>query len=419
MTEGPVEIVVQVAGADVPAGRLWTHRRRGTESQTFAYDASYLARPRAYALDPALPLDTATHHTTPGRSTFGAFSDCAPDRWGRRLAERQERRRARATQGTARTLGEIDHLLRVRDDLRQGALRLRRGPTGPYLADEADGVPTLLELPELLDLADRVDAEAATDAELAALVRAGSSLGGARPKAHVRDADGRIAIAKFPSPGHDEWDVMRWEWVALELARRAHLNVPDSAVHVIAGRAVHIVDRFDRASAGRIGYVSAMTMVEATDGDTGSYLEIAEAIETSSPRPTADLHELWSRVAHSVLITNVDDHLRNHGFLRTSAEGWSLAPLFDVNPVPVVGERHLHTAIDDGETAASIALLMEVADAFRLGVDQARDTLRRAVGAVAGWRRVAKGAGLSVAEVERMAPAFEHGAADEARALVG
>lgn len=419
MTEGPVEVVVQMAGTDVLAGRLWAHRRRGTESQTFAYDASYLARPGAYALDPALPLDAAAHHTGPGRSTFGALSDCAPDRWGRRLAERQERRRARATQTAARTLGEIDHLLRVRDDLRQGALRLRHGPAGPYLAEEADGVPTLLELPELLDLADRVDAQATTDAELAALVRAGSSLGGARPKAHVRDVDGRIAIAKFPSPGHDEWDVMRWEWVALELARRAHLRVPDSALHVIAGRAVHVVDRFDRAPAGRVGYVSAMTLLEAVDGDTGSYLEIAEAIETSSPRPTSDLHELWCRVALSVLITNTDDHLRNHGFLRTTTEGWSLAPLFDVNPVPVVGERHLHTAIDDGETAASIALLMEVADAFRLGAARAQDGLRTVVDAVAGWRATARAAGLSRAEVERMASAFEHAGAEEARALVG
>lgn len=151
MSDGPVEVVVQMAGVDVPAGRLWAHRRRGTESHTFAYDASYLARPGAYALDPALPLDAAAHHTAPGRPTFGALSDCAPDRWGRRLAERQERRRARAARGTPRTLGEIDHLLRVRDDLRQGALRFRRGPSDPYLADATDGVPTLLELPELLD----------------------------------------------------------------------------------------------------------------------------------------------------------------------------------------------------------------------------------------------------------------------------
>lgn len=418
MSDPDAEVIVQIAGRDVLAGRLWSHRRGRAETQSFAYDAAYLSRPDAYELDPSLPLTAAQHHTGGRRGIFGAFSDCAPDRWGRRLAERDERRIARRRDAAPRTLGETDHLLRVRDDLRQGALRFRRSGTDDYLADAARGIPTLLELPELLDLAEDVERDRIDEDRLAVLVNAGSSLGGARPKAHVLDQDGRIAIAKFPSPSTDDWDVMRWEWTTLRLARAAGIVVPDSRVHRIAGRSVHVVDRFDRSDELRVGYVSAMTMLEAEDGDQGSYLEIADVIETSSTDATLDLRQLWRRVVFSILVSNFDDHLRNHGFLRISAAGWRLSPAFDINPDPRPVARHLHTAIDFDDTEARIDTALRVSAAFRLTDDAALETVAHVFRAVQTWPRVAAACGLDDAEIRRMRPAFDHAQTAEAARLV-
>lgn len=321
-----VEVIVSLAGEDILAGRLWSHRNRGRESATFSYEDSYLGLEAAYELDPRLPLVGGPQHTAGDQQMFASFSDCAPDGWGRRLIKRGERRRAEAEDRQARSIGEVDFLLGVRDDLRQGALRFRDPGSGAYLATEVTGVPDLVELPQLLNATERLERDEIDEPELKALLRGGSSLGGARPKAHVRDQNGRVAIAKFPSQAKDEWDVMRWESVALSLAAEAGITVPPSSLHRIDGKSVLIVDRFDRSGDERIGYVSAMTMLEASDGDQGSYLEIADVIERHSPSAAADLAELWRRIAFSVLISNTDDHLRNHGFLHSTSVGWSLSP---------------------------------------------------------------------------------------------
>lgn len=403
-----VEVVVSIAGEDILAGRLWVHRNRGRESATFSYEESYLARESAYELDPRLPLVGGQQQTAEGQSIFAAFSDCAPDRWGRRLIQRGERRRAALEGRTERSIGEIDYLLGVRDDLRQGALRFRDSQDGVYLAPEPEGVPDLVELPRLLNAAERLERDEVDESELDALLHGGSSLGGARPKAHVRGQNGRVAIAKFPSPSKDEWDVMAWESVALTLAGEAGIEVPPSSLHRIEGRSVLIVDRFDRSGELRIGYVSAMTMLEAEDGAQGSYLEIADVIERHSPAAEADLAELWRRIAFTIIINNTDDHLRNHGFLRASSAGWSLSPAFDINPNPEPGARYLSTAIDFDDPTPSIGNLLKVAPYFRLGDQQARVILSEIGEAVAGWRKTAAAAGLDGAEIARMAPAFEH-----------
>ncbi len=419
MPESAAEVVVEMGGEDVLAGRLWSHRRRGAESATFAYDADYLARPDAYGLDPALSLVAGQQQTATGRATFGAFSDCAPDRWGRLLIARAERQRVEREGGAERSFGEIDYLLGVRDDLRQGALRFRDPGTGTYLADSESGVPQLVELPILLNAADRFERDEASEAELRTLLRGGSSLGGARPKAHVLDSGHRAAIAKFPSRSGDDWDVMRWESVALRLARAAGIRVPDCTLHTIDGKAVLIVDRFDRATDLRIGYVSAMTMLEANDGDRRSYLEIADVIDLHSPQTTDDLRQLWRRVAFSVLVSNTDDHLRNHGFLRTSSAGWTLSPAFDINPDPRPGPKHLSTAIDFDDPTASVDTLIAVAGYFRLDDDQARQVLREVSDVTRLWRSAAQEAGLDRTELEQMARAFEHEQANRARQIVG
>ena len=327
---------------------------------------------------------------------------------GARLVDRAEQRRVQDHGGAPRSFGEIDYLLGVRDDLRQGALRFRDPATETYLAEERHGIPHLVDLPKLLNAADRLERDEASEPELQMLLRDGSSLGGARPKAHVLDQSGRIGIAKFPSPSNDDWDVMRWEAVALRLASAAGIRVANSALHTIDGKAVLVVDRFDRVAGRRIGYVSAMTMLEARDGDEGSYLDIAEVIERQSPHASDDLQQLWRRIAFSILIRNTDDHLRNHGFLRTSTAGWSLAPAFDLNPNPRPGATYLSTRIDYDTTEARIDILMNVAELFRLTGEDALSVLRDVTHATSRWRHVAKQAGLDDGAMEQMALAFEH-----------
>ncbi len=417
MADGEIEVFVQIDGEDVRAGTLWPHRRRGRESATFAYVPEYLVRPDAYELDPALPVVAGQQQTATRQALFGAFTDCAPDRWGRRLIARARRRRAERNDEAEASPGEIDYLLGVRDDMRQGALRFRTPGGSGFLADEETGVPVLTDLPSLLAASERIERDEAVDDDLLALLRGGSSLGGARPKAHVIEADGRPAIAKFPRPEGDDWEVMRWEATALALASEAGISIPAFRLAELDRRAVLIVNRFDRDAGRRIGYVSAMTMLEASDGEAGSYLEIAAAIETHSPTTSDDLHQLWRRIAFSILISNTDDHLRNHGFLRRSTAGWSLAPAFDLNPDPEPGIKRLSTAIDFHRTEADIGTLVEVAPEFRLDPDSASAILAEVSAATDGWRAVAARYGLARREVEAMAPAFEHDQARTAREI--
>lgn len=413
MAPREIEVFVQLAGEDVLAGRLWPHRRHRTESQTFAYAPSYLERSDAYALDPALPLVSGQIQTPVGHEMFGSFSDCAPDRWGRMLIHRRARRVGQGTDSTAEErFGEIDYLLGVRDDLRQGALRFRDPESETFLADETSGIPHLVDLPELLNLSERAESDVASEEELEILVKGGSSLGGARPKAHVVDRSGRIAIAKFPRPQGDDWDVTAWEAVVLELARNSAITVADSRLIEVGGRSVLIVDRFDRRQGVRVGYASAMTMLEAVDGERRSYIDLAEAIEDQSDRVTEDLRELWRRIVFSRLVSNTDDHLRNHGFLRATPSGWTLSPAFDLNPNPEPGARRFATAVDEGSEEDGLEGLLGVAELFRLAGSEAEAVIAEISRATSQWREVAGKHDISAASIAQMAPAFEHPAAD-------
>jgi serine/threonine-protein kinase HipA len=389
---------------------MYSHRRRGVESSTFAYDNSYIALPGAYAFEPAMPLATAPLQPDVNTKIFRSFGDCAPDTWGRQLILRREAALAERERRATRSLGEIDFLLGVRDDLRQGALRFRKGDgigEGDYLAVETDGVPALTDLPSLLALADRVEKDSAQLPDLQRLIQVGGSLGGARPKAHVLGNDGRVAIAKFPSSDRDTWNVMAWEKVAYDLASGAGISVPRSDLYWIADRAVHIIERFDRSSAGqRIGYVSAITMLEASDGDERSYLEIAEAIEQHSDQASDDLRQLWRRILFSVLISNVDDHLRNHGFLHVHDGVWRLSPAFDINPNSEASATNLRTSIDYSRSELEVDLVMSVAELFRLDAQEAELILNQVADSVREWPQVARRNGLSESEISSMTPAF-------------
>ncbi len=415
-----IGVYTQVRGADRLVGHIYPRHGRGRETTTFHYDEGWLALPGAFALAPALPM-TLGAAAPPGADVlFGCFADSAPDRWGRALIRRRERRQAEAARGALRTLGEVDMLLGVRDDLRQGALRFRASDTDDFLAPSDRGVPALMDLPVLLDATGRIERNVATDEDLALLLRAGSSLGGGRPKAHVLTRDGRLAIAKFPSRIADEWDVIAWEWVALELARGAGIRVPPAHLEVVAGHNVLVIQRFDRTGDERVGYVSAMTMLEARDGDQRSYLEIADTVELLSPAPAIDLEQLWRRIAFSVLIRNTDDHLRNHGFLHSGGNRWVLSPAFDLNPNPAAGDdAHLSTAIDFDGTSARIDRLMSIHEYFRLTGAAAVAVLADVFAAVARWRHVARRAHIAASEIALMEPAFAGNQAADAAALLG
>ena len=410
-------VYVSLGGEDHLVGRLWTRIRQGRESATFQYDEDWLRNPERFALEPALTLGAGAHHTGAGRALFGALGDSAPDRWGRALMARAERRLARAEERPTRTLTELDYLLGVSDHARQGALRFAETLGGPFLRNTTtEPVPPLIELPRLLSASERV-LEEDDDELLSLLLAPGSSLGGARPKASVRDMDGALAIAKFPKR-EDEIDVVRWEAVALTLADHVGLETSNWRLEKLDQRAVLVLRRFDRNGAERIPYLSAMSMLGARDGDQRSYLEIADVLRQFGSATEADRQTLWRRMVFSVLISNTDDHLRNHGFLYDGTTGWRLSPMFDVNPTPAdLKARFLSTAIDLEDNEASIDLVLSVAAHFALDEGEARGIAKDVARTVSEWRSVATSTGLSSTEVERMASAFEHDELSKALAL--
>ena len=327
---------------------------RGHESWTFRYDDDYV-NASVPIIDPAI-ANVRGPQFPQAKSGFGFLADVAPDRWGRKLIRRRERR----------DLKESDYRLGVCDWTRQGAIRIKMEKDGPFVAEgREDAAPPWTTLRKLEDSARHLDAdERGADEErwLKDLFRPGTSLGGARPKANVTAPDGSLWIAKFPSE-RDEYDVGEREYETSVLARRIGLNVPETKAQKFSRAGTTFFSRrFDRDGTRRIHYASAMTMLGATDGEDGhSYLEIAEFLTRFSADPEADLHELWNRMAFSQLVRNTDDHLRNHGFLLTP-KGWRLSPMFDVNPSP-----------DGGENALEMGDLIRDADYYRLTKSAAQE----------------------------------------------
>jgi len=316
---------------------------------------------------------------------------------------------AAAEGGKARTLQEIDYLLLVDDEARQGALRFAEKEGGPFLRPEGvKRIPPLVELPKLLAAAENVMDEKDTDEDLRLLFAPGSSLGGARPKASVREKDGPLAIAKFPRKD-DEYNTVLWEHVALTLAHKAGIQVPDSRVEIIAEKPVLLLRRFDRDGERRIPFLSAMSMLGARNNEPHTYLEIVDALRQHGAAAKDDMEALWRRVVFNVLISNTDDHLRNHGFLYTGPDGWRLSPAYDLNPMPVeIKARILSTAISEEDNSASLQLAMDNAGYFDLDAGKARAIAQEVGKAVSTWRDEAARHDLTKREIDRMASAFEH-----------
>jgi serine/threonine-protein kinase HipA len=269
-------------------------------------------------------------------------------------------------------------------------------------------IPPLIELPRLLSATEHVLNDTDTEEELRLLLAPGSSLGGARPKASVRDRDGHLAIAKFPNQG-DEVNTVRWEAVALTLAAKAGITVPGWRLETITGKPVLLLRRFDRERGVRLPFLSAMSMLDAKDNEARSYLEFVDVLRQHGAAPKQDMHALWRRIVFSILISNTDDHLRNHGFLWPGPSGWRLSPAYDLNPIPAdIKPRVLSTNIDLDDGTASLKLALQVADYFELREGEAHEIAGEVGKAVATWRKQAAKLGLSPSEIDRMASAFEH-----------
>jgi len=404
-----VLVYVDLRGTPHLVGRLWARIRRDRESATFEYDKSWLAHPERFSLEPALKLGPGPFHTPSDKMLFGAIGDSAPDRWGRVLMRRAERRRAVREGQTPRSIREIDYLLMVDDEARQGALRFAEREGGPFLAEHRPTkIPPLIELPRLLSAAEHVLSDTESEEDLRLLLAPGSSLGGARPKASIRDRDAHLAIAKFPNQG-DEVNTVLWEAVALTLATKAGILVPAWRLETVTEKPVLLLRRFDREQGTRLPFLSAMSMLDAKDNETRSYLEFVDILRQHGAAPKEDMHALWRRIVFSIMISNTDDHLRNHGFLWAGPAGWRLSPAYDLNPVPTdIKPRILTTAINLDDGTASLKLALEVATYFELGPEESRHIASQVGQTVSMWRAVAARLGLSASEIDRMASAFEH-----------
>ena len=412
-------------------GTLRFEAQGARQSAGFEYHPDWLAAEDRFALEPGLPLVSGMqfHQQARDGSLFhGAIADTEPDGWGRKIILRdyaKQRQRARAEGGAAESpaLNHLDFLLAVDDTSRVGALRFRDENGTFQRAPEPDRrtTPPLIELNQLLNASRAVEQHTETAADLAYLRGRGTSLGGLRPKCTVIDEDGRLSIGKFPSV-QDDRPVTKGEVLALLLARQSGINAAEARLIDSDGSPVALIRRFDRPDdGGRLMYISAATMlgVDTSDGSEHSYTEIVDALRQHGAQPQTDIEELWRRIAFSILITNVDDHLHNHGFLHTQLGQWKLAPAFDVNPFPE-RVRELKTWIsEDTGPEASIEALMSVTPYFRIDRDSVIRILTEVERATGRWRQVGHSIGMTNRELNQFVDAFEHREREIASALIG
>ncbi len=395
-----IEVHIEWEGSTHLVGRLHTTER--SPAVTFEYAREWLARDNAFSIDPtSLPLGPSPIH---GASLFGAMQDCGPDRWGRILIERAVRKQVL----DRKPYREIDYVLALDDTARIGALRFRTEPMGPYLATNAGKLPSIVSLAALLRAADAIHGETETAADLRFLLGAGSPLGGARPKSAVTLHDGRLAIAKFAKPD-DVRDIAAGEVLVLHLAKQAGVNVAESQLIAVGGRSVSVITRFDREEGRRLPFLSAHSLLGLPHGEAGAYTLLADGIRQFGDDVSGDLRELWRRLVFSLLASNYDDHLRNHGFLMRTPGKWSLSPAYDLNPVPEIERAQLpKTSISEDSLDSSIEAALDAAPRFGLKPAAAKAIVREVHAAVSDWRKVAKKLRIPARTTSAYASAFEH-----------
>lgn len=409
------DILVYIDLQSVPIliGVLHCEVVRGKEVFSFELDSDWLKSRNFRQLDPDLGRFAGFQYLKEEKSNFGVFLDSSPDRWGRMLIKRRETLSARAENRSVRTLFESDFLLGVYDENRMGALRFKTDLNGSFLDDSKTlAAPPWTSIRDLEYASLQLENENITETDarkwLNMLLAPGSSLGGARPKANVKDDNGNLWIAKFPSK-NDEKDMGAWELLANRLAKQCNIQVPECQSKSFSSqRHTFLSKRFDRGQNGqRIHFASAMTMLGLQDGDdfsTGaSYLMLAEFLLSNGANVDADLRELWRRIVFNIAISNCDDHLRNHGFLLTP-KGWVLSPAFDLNPDEYGNGLKLN--ISENDNSLDFDLALEIASYFRISNNDAKSVLEMMKGKVSRWRNLASMIGISKYEQEMCSAAF-------------
>lgn len=393
-------------------GILSVSHTRGNTVFTFAYDKAWLDAKFAQNLDPSLQFYSGPQYLEKGKKNFGVFMDSSPDRWGRVLMDRREALMAKKEGRNISPLYEEDYLLGVHDYHRMGALRFKRSPDGPFLDDNSKlASPPWTSLRELEQASVSLESDNVHNDQILKwinlLIAPGASLGGARPKASVTDLDGNLWIAKFPST-NDKTDIGAWEMVVNILAAKSGINIAEGKTLKFNNQYhTFLSKRFDRTAKGeRIHFASAMTLLGYNDGESEgvSYLALAEYIMQHGANVDGDLEELWRRIVFNIAVKNTDDHLRNHGFLRTD-NGWVLSPAYDINPVYF--GKGLTLNISETDNALDFKLALSVAKFFRLTDSQANLIIDQVRNVVNTWKEVATKQGISNSLQNQMSDAFD------------
>ncbi|WP_240470431.1 type II toxin-antitoxin system HipA family toxin [Flavobacterium suncheonense] len=391
-------------------GILSAQQAKGKKAFSFEYDNDWLKSEQKFMLDPDIHLYNGPQYPNQ-KENFGIFLDSMPDTWGRTLMKRRAAQWAKVNKTKAPTLYDIDFLLGVYDESRMGALRFKTDPNGDFLDNnKTTSTPPWSSIRELQNAAYIFENDIENEdinRWLTVLIAPGSSLGGARPKANILDADKNLWIAKFPSKT-DTIDKAAWEFLAYQLAIKAGIEMAPCRIDRILGNHnTFFTKRFDRENGGRIHFASAMTMT-GNNEDTirdhqASYLDIAEFISTYGTNIEANLHQLWRRIIFNIAISNTDDHLRNHGFILTK-DGWILSPAYDLNPS--IDKEGLALNIDLDNNALDFELAKSVGEYFRLNNLQMETIIQEVLEATAHWKTLAKDIGISRNEQELMEKAF-------------
>jgi len=391
-------------------GILSAQQAKGRKAFSFSYDKDWIACTEQLILDPDISWFTGLQFPN-RKENFGIFLDSMPDTWGRTLMKRKAVIKANELGQPVPILYDIDFLLGVHDLSRMGALRFKLNPEGSFLDnDSVSPTPPWATIRELQYAAQLIESNVDTmeiRKWLNMLIAPGSSLGGARPKANILDENNQLWIAKFPSK-NDTTDKASWEFLAYRLATEAGIEMAECKLENVAGRyRTFFTKRFDREKLERIHFASAMTMTgnneELIRDNVPSYLEIAEFIQFFGSQVDKDLIQLWRRIIFNILISNTDDHLRNHGFI-LSAEGWRLSPAFDINPS--TDKNALALNIDMENNTLNLELAKSVNSYFRLNENEMNRIIDEVKSSVSGWQKIATEIGISRSEQNQMAPAF-------------
>lgn len=378
-------------------GILEIFETRGNEHYRFQYDDTWINHPLGFSIDPLLDLRRGVPFIE--GQLWGTFKDISPDRWGRFLQQR----------ASAEYISESGFMVGVSDTMRMGAMRISLADDPQNHLSSHTNIPKFVMLSELMEAIKRVEEDDETPEDIRILLKPGASLGGARPKAIMQDG-GSMWIAKFPSQ-KDTRKVALWEALMLKMAGTVGIETPEYKVVSISRNShVLLVKRFDRtATGGRIPFMSAMTLLGRHENseNQGSYLEIAETFMNVAANPSSDARQLWKRMVFNVLAGNTDDHLRNHGFLRTSS-GWVLSPAYDLNPTDIPFEKRSHALSFDGRiNIPSLETCLSLSHYFRYDIKkEAMNDLELILDGISSWKRMAKDVGLESGEISRMEKFF-------------